>query len=282
MAAGFNISWLHYPADHPSGMGDDLVDMGMAMEGPVAQAGLAAFDDQWNGSIQLVCSDLAIDEKADTWKRSCEWQTGTVSHVPEALIYRPAEESSTAFALYRTDVYKEADRAYDAALASAEESIDAVHVNFSAELICLLNLIAPDTCTFDNNALSWMRAVVDAVEKNQVKVRVIVENANSNGLENRVGIDMLEQELASRGLDDLVEVRFFHGRVHMKTALIDRELLLVGSQNFHYSSFSPGGLLEFVAATDSQAAIQEYEKMFEYYWTQSIPAEEAVWGTTGE
>ena len=282
MAAGFNISWLHYPADHPSGKGDNLVDMGIAVEGPVAQPGLAVFDDQWTGSSQLVCSDLAIGEKSDTWKKSCEWKTGTIQHVPEALMYRPAEEeSSTAFALYRTDVYKEADRAYDAALASAEESIDAVHVNFSAELICLLNLIAPDTCTFDNNALSWMKAVVEAVEKNHVKVRVIVENANSNGLENRVGIDMLEKELDSRGLGDLVEVRFFNGRVHMKTALIDQQLLFVGSQNFHYSSFAPGGLLEFVAATDSQAAIEEYQEMFEYYWEQSIPAEEAVWGTTG-
>ncbi len=187
------------------------------------------------------------------------------------LKYRPAEESSTAFALYRTDVYKEADHAYDAALASAEESIDAIHVNFSAEMICLLNLIAPDTCTFDNNALPWMKSLVQAVQKNHVKVRVIVENANSNGLENRVGIDMLQKKLASLGLSDLVEVRFFDGRVHMKTALIDQQLLFVGSQNFHYSSFSPGGLLEFVAATDSRTAIDEYQKMFEYYWQQSIP-----------
>jgi phosphatidylserine/phosphatidylglycerophosphate/cardiolipin synthase-like enzyme len=192
------------------------------------------------------------------------------------------EEGTNSFALYRTDVYKEADSAYDAALASAESSIDAIHVNFSADLICLLNLIAPETCNFENNALSWMRAVVDAVENNHVKVRVIVENANSNGLENRVGIDILEQELARQGLSDLVEVRFFNGRVHMKTALIDQQMLFVGSQNFHYSSFSSGGLLEFVAVTDSQAAIDEYQRMFEYYWEQSIPADEAIWGTTGE
>jgi phosphatidylserine/phosphatidylglycerophosphate/cardiolipin synthase-like enzyme/MFS family permease len=280
MAAGFNVSWLHYPADHPSGKGDSLTDMGMDVEGPVAQPGMAAFDDEWNGSSQLFCSDLAIGEKADTWKNSCEWKTGTVSHVPEVLKYRPAEENSNAFALYRTDVYKEADHAYDAALASAQESIDAIHVNFSGDMICLINLVAPDTCTFDQNALPWMKSLVEAVEKNHIKVRVIVENANSNGLENRVGIDMLQKKLASLGLSDLVEVRFFDGRVHMKTALIDQQLLFVGSQNFHYSSFADAGLLEFVAATDSKTAIQEYQKMFEYYWSQSIPAAEAVWGTT--
>jgi MFS family permease len=280
MSAGFNVSWLHYPADHPSGKGDSLTDLGMDVKGPVAQPAMAAFDDEWNGSSQLVCSDLAIGEKEDKWKNSCEWTTGVVSHVPEALKYRPTEESSTAFALYRTDVYKEADHAYEAALASAESSIDVIHVNFSAEIQCLLNLIAPDTCTFEDNALPWMKSLVESVEKNHIKVRVIVENANSNGLENRVGIDLLQKKLASLGLSEYVEVRFFDGRVHMKTALIDQELLFVGSQNFHYSSFAPAGLLEFVASTDSQTAIQEYQKMFEYYWAQSIPADEAIWGTT--
>ena len=35
--------------------------------------------------------------------------------------------------------------------------IDSIHVNFSADIICLLNLIAPDTCTYENNALPWMK-----------------------------------------------------------------------------------------------------------------------------
>jgi phosphatidylserine/phosphatidylglycerophosphate/cardiolipin synthase-like enzyme len=281
MAAGFNFSWLHYPREHPSGKGDDLTDMGMHVQGPVAQPALMVFDDEWQGGNQLFCSDLRVGEDSDRWKRSCEWKTATVSHVPEVLKYRPVEPGYSAFALYRTDVYKEADRAYDAALASAEESIDAIQVNFSADLICLLNVIAPDTCTFDN-ALPWMTAIVAAIEKNQVQVRVIVENANMNGLENRVGLDILEKELDRRGLNDLVEVRFFDGRVHMKTALVDRQLLIVGSQNFHYSSFSEGGLLEFGAATEDEAAIQSYEEMFAYYWAQAIPADEAPWGTTGD
>jgi phosphatidylserine/phosphatidylglycerophosphate/cardiolipin synthase-like enzyme len=282
MSAGFNISWLHYPDTHPSGKGDGLTDLGMAMEGPVAQPALAVFDDQWNESNQLYCPDLTGDARTDSWKRSCEWQTGSVSHVPEVLKYQPMEDSTSAFALYRNDVYKEADHSYEAALASAEESIDAIHANFSADLICLLNLIAPDTCTYDNNALPWMKALTRAVEQNQVNVRVIVENANMNGLENRVGIQMLYDELDRLGLSDLVEVRFFNGRVHMKSALIDRQLLIVGSQNFHYSSFAPGGLHEFVAATDSETAIEEYEKMFGFYWEQAIPADEAVWATPGE
>ena len=102
-----------------------------------------------------------------------------------------------------------------------------------------------------------------------------------NGLENRVGNSILQQELARRGLRDFVEVRFFDGRLHAKSTLIDNELLFIGSQNFHYSSFGKSGLLEFVAATESPEAIQHYQKMFEYYWSLAIPADQAVWGSSG-
>jgi hypothetical protein len=58
MAAGFNIAWLHLPAENPSGKGDDLTDLGIVLTGPVAQTGIAAFDDQWIDSNQLMCNDL--------------------------------------------------------------------------------------------------------------------------------------------------------------------------------------------------------------------------------
>jgi hypothetical protein len=56
----------------------------------------------------------------------------------------------------------------------------------------------------------------------------------------------------------------------------------VGSQNFHYSSFGEGGLLEFVAATESPEAIRIYRQMFDYYWNLAIPADQSVWGTAGD
>ncbi len=108
-----------------------------------------------------------------------------------------------------------------------------------------------------------------------------MENANSNGLENRVGIDVFEKELANRGLEDLVKVRFFNGRVHAKSALIDQEFLVIGSQNFHYSAWGEEGLLEYGVATDDPEAIAQYQKMFAYYWEQAIPAEESDWTNTG-
>ena len=136
LSSGFNISWFHLPGNHASGKGDDLTDLGLLMTGPVAQPALAAFDDEWNGANQLVCSDMGIGEDTDRWQKSCEWQTASVSHPPEVLKYYLTGQNQTAFSLYRTDVYKEADQAYVAAIGSAKQSIDAIHVNFSAQLVC--------------------------------------------------------------------------------------------------------------------------------------------------
>jgi cardiolipin synthase len=270
---------LHLPENHVSGKGDSLTDLGLLLIGPVAQPALSAFDDEWNGANQLVCSDLGIGDNTDRWQRSCQWQTASVSHTPETLKYYLTEQDQSAFALYRTDVYKEADQAYVAAIGSARQSLDGIHVNFSAQLVCWLEIVAPGVCTFEENALPWMKSMVDAIEQNHIRVRVIVENANSNGIENRIGYGLLQDELTRRGLNEYVELRFFDGRVHTKSALIDGQLLFVGSQNFHYSSFGTSGLLEFVAATESPEAIQAYHDMFEYYWQLAIPADEAAWGT---
>ncbi len=103
------------------------------------------------------------------------------------------------FGFFRTAVYKEADEAYVAAISSAKSSIDALQVNFSADLICILNIVSPGTCTYANT-LPWMQAIVQSVEQNHTRVRVIVENANMNGLKNWVGIAILQQELARLGL----------------------------------------------------------------------------------
>ena len=75
-------------------------------------------------------------------------------------------------------------------------------------------------------------------------------------------------------MEDQLEVRIFNGRVHTKSAMIDGEVLFVGSQNFHYSSISEGGVNEFVMATDSPDALAIYQDMFEYYWQQAIPLDE--------
>lgn len=276
LSAGYNISWFHLPEDDPSGKGEGLTDLGLILTGPVAQSGLMVFDDMWEGANQVVCTELEVDDI----QKGCEWEKASVSHAPETLRYYMTESNDNAFAIYRTGNYKEADMAYDAALSSATSSIDAIHVSFSADLICLVNLVSPGVCNFENS-LSYMRALLDAAKQNGTQIRVIVENANMNGMENRVGLKILQDELDRLGISDRVDVRFFDGRLHAKSVLIDKQLLIIGSQNLHYSSFGEGGLLEFNAATTAPEAIETYQKMFDYYWQRAIPAQDARWGSLG-
>jgi phosphatidylserine/phosphatidylglycerophosphate/cardiolipin synthase-like enzyme len=200
--------------------------------------------------------------------------------VPEVLRYfLPPEGGDNAFSLYRNSVFKEGDEFIATSIAAAQETVDMMEVNFSLELICMLNVVFPDVCTIDN-ALPWMDALVEAVQNNNTRVRVIMENTNSNGLENRVAGTILMEELERLGLDHLVELRFYSGKIHAKSILIDGQLLFVGSQNMHYSSWGEGGLNEYSLATDSPLAISEYKTLFETKWQESIPFEEAEYGTS--
>jgi len=94
------------------------------------------------------------------------------------------------------------------------------------------------------------------------------------GIENNIAIDVLEEELAARGLSDKVEIRYFEQDMHIKSALIDREFLVVGNQNFHYSAWGGDGTLaEYDLSTEAAEAILNYEQFFEYYWDRATQRE---------
>jgi len=279
LGVGFNFGYFHLPLDHPSGQGLGMLDLGIQFTGPVAQDAISTFDDLWSGADQIHCEDFHPPDGSD-WLDTCRHVQATSGHVPEVLrTYLPPDGEDHAFSLYRTKDHKEADTFIAASLASAQESIDLIHVNFSLKMICMANLIFPDACTIDD-ALPWMNAILEAVEKNPVKVRVIMENANSNGLENRVAGNVLLAELERRGLSDRVELRFYHGKLHAKSTLIDDQLLIIGSMNMHYSSWGADGLTEYSLATDTPAAIAEYQALFETKWAEAIPFKEAKFQTS--
>jgi len=278
-STGFNYGYLHLPKDHPSGLGYDLLDLGLTIIGPVAQDALSAYDDMWEGANQIHCEEFYPADGSD-WKDTCTEVKGIADHVPEVLRYFLSPDSNdNAFSLYRNSVFKEGDEFIGTSIAAAQEIIDMMEVNFSLEMICMLNIVFPDVCTFDN-ALPWMNALVETVQNNNTRVRVIMENSNSNGLENRVGGTILMDELERLGLEDLVELRFYGGKIHAKSLLIDDQLLFIGSQNMHYSSWGEGGLNEYSLATNSPQAIAEYQALFETKWEESVPFDEAEYSTT--
>ena len=125
-----------------------------------------------------------------------------------------------------------------------------------------------------------MNAIIEALEDNPVKVRVLFTDVNSNGLENFIAASVFRQELDKRGLSEWVEIRYWPERMHAKAILVDNQLLIIGSQNMHYSSWGEGGLNEYSLATDNPQATAEYKALFEAKWQQAIPFEEAEYGTS--
>lgn len=275
VGAGFNFGYLHYPFDHPSNKGGDLYDLGLVMSGPIAQQALVTFDDYWQGANQLHCPELSPDPGL-LWNRYCIRSKAQASHVPEVKKYYIPDDGSglsNAFSLNRNINYKESDDVILAALSSARETLDILEVNFSLKLICALDLLNDNVCSFDD-ALDYMNAILNSVEQNQTRVRVLVEKINSNGMENRISAKEFTRELELRGLDQFVEIRLFEGRMHAKAFLVDDEVLFIGSQNFHYSAWGETGLAEYNLATDDPNAVTTFKSIFDYYWEIGIPWEE--------
>ena len=87
-------------------------------------------------------------------------------------------------------------------------------------------------------------------------------------------------ELERRGYGGLVEIRFYNGKLHAKSTLIDDRLLIIGSMNMHYSSWGDVGLTEHSLTTNDPDAIAEFKGLFETKWAEAIPFDEAKFGST--
>ncbi|WKZ30825.1 MAG: phospholipase D-like domain-containing protein [Candidatus Dojkabacteria bacterium] len=274
IASGFNYSYLHLAINHPSLKGLGMADMGLHMTGPVAQNAMVVYDDLWDGSSQIDCPHYR-EELPIYWEYTCDFAPAEVRHIEEVKRFAVTEDDETSFSLFRNKEYKEADHAVAAALGAAEESVDIFHVNFSLEVICDVGIVLKDFCDFDN-ALPWMESLVESIDEEDVKVRIIVEKSAMNGMENKIGLKAFYDELKRRGVEDNVEIKFYSGKMHAKSTLIDDELLIIGSQNMHYSAWGKSGLTEYSLSTSNDEAIKDYQETFEEYWDEGIPAEELM------
>ena len=269
VAAGFNMSYEHYDEDHPSGLGNGRFDLGIQVTGPVAQDARQMFDDLWQGSDRLHCGDF--DPQFVPWQSTCIPLRSTSDHPPEVLKYYLTQGDTIAFSMYRTEARDEADQQVITVLESAEETIDAVHVNFTAEMICDLNILYDQVCTNDQ-LLPYVEAILDAAENNGTQVRVLIKGAPIDGMESGVHLTILKDALDERGISDQVEVRIFDGPMHPKATLVDDKFLIVGSQNYHYSAFGEGaGLAEFSLGVEDSDAVDDFKQLFEYHWDRAVP-----------
>jgi hypothetical protein len=262
-ANGFNMTYDHYPQDHVSGLGGGRFDLGVVVRGPVAQSAQRIFDDMWAGADQRHC--LTLDPPLlIPWQVTCYDVTAVADHVPEVQKFTVTTSDDVAFSLYRSNVHDAADQQTITAVANAQESLDIVHVQFSLDMICSLNILF-DVCTTDM-APDYVDAIIQAVQ-NGAKVRILVKPGPFEGIENDVAMVQLRERLAELGLQDQLELRYYPGSIHTKSVLVDEALLIIGSQNLHYSAYGQDtGLTEYNLAVQDEQAIADYQALFDFVW----------------
>ncbi|MFB9993992.1 phospholipase D-like domain-containing protein [Deinococcus oregonensis] len=277
---GFNVGPLHLPASADGKHGGNIRDLAVRVRGPIAADGLNVFDDLWTRSSLLNC---APDVAASTVKRACTLGEAASAVHPQGTdqVQIGVKGRERVFSLYRREGFRAADDAIVGLIGASTQTIDLMHVSFSMGVRCNLALLNPGLCTFDD-ALPWMRALADAAGRG-VQIRALLYEHGFLGLENRVGLAVLRRELERRGAAERLEVRWYPGAVHAKTMLLDGRMLTVGSQNLHYSSWTPRGLNEYTLATTAPAAAG-YAREFAFFWAEAEPAELPGWlsGAGGE
>jgi phosphatidylserine/phosphatidylglycerophosphate/cardiolipin synthase-like enzyme len=273
---GFNFTDWHLPSPQAGGVepgGHDLQDLGLQMTGPVAQEGVAAFDDLWRHSDELRCPPGVSAAQLEA--RCRMGPPGPVTHPPaaqEAL----ASGEARAFLLYRRSGVDQADRAHLALLGAARGSIDVMHADFSPSLNCWYAYLQPGSCGVETWPV-YLRAVLSALERG-VHVRVLTVNYGVGAGPNRSGIALMRREARRRGLDALFEGRYVTRAMHTKALTVDRRMVVVGSMNLHFSSWGPLGLAEAALATGDPAAVGEQQASFEQEWQgASVPVAPERW-----
>ncbi|MFV1858581.1 MAG: phospholipase D family protein, partial [Anaerolineales bacterium] len=144
---------------------------------------------------------------------------------------------------------------------------DVAQAMFSMPLICNLNHFF-EVCDF-GQALPYMEALMDAAE-NGAKLRIVLTPYPIQNVENVIAMEIFNKEAAERGITRRVEIRMLDDLLHSKSALIDGEFVIVGSQNLHWSAFGKGvGLSEYSLGVSDPAAAEQYQRFFDYLWERS-------------
>ncbi len=267
VASGFNHEYKPLPKDHTSGLGLGDADTGIVFSGPIAQQTRRVYEEIWEDATVRYCNDLAVGRSL--WRFTCEDSKGTYTDVAEAMRFAPTEDDAVALSMFRNKTYDESDQQLVAAFGSATKSVDIAQAMFSMPMFCNLNYFF-DVCTFQE-APPYLQALMKAAE-NGAEVRVLLTPFPIQNIDNNIAMGIFNAEAVLRGVDDRVELRWFDDLLHAKTALIDEEFLIVGSQNLHYSAFGEGGgLSEYNIGTSDPDAIEQFQKMFEYYWERGAP-----------
>lgn len=279
LTGGFNVTFHHLPTDHPGGRGEGMADLALGVRGPVARHAVAAFGDSWALSRLLTCRAAPTPA---TLRRDCTFSRPVPSLPLNWSGPAPTAGTARVYPLYRRNGYTHADETLAALFGAAQQSIDVIQSQVSGTLGCLADVSGESGCPPERQLPVW-RAVVQAVRERGVTVRLLLDYDSTLQMETLALLRGLRSELAPLGLADRVQARWSGpaAGLHTKAALLDGEMLLVGSQNLHHSSFGRLGLAEYSLATSDPGAIEEYRRLFAAEWARSRPIRAPWWLPAG-
>ena len=136
---------------------------------------------------------------------------------------------------------------------------------FAFPPVCMLNFLF-DLCTIEQ-AMPYVDGLIEAA-KNGAEVRLLLKMTPFLGTEALIAAQIMADELEELELLDNFELRAFPTALHAKTWLIDDKLVIIGSQNFHYTAFGDGLAEHNLGVLDPQAA-EEYKRVFDFYWDEA-------------
>ncbi|PNY83085.1 phospholipase [Deinococcus koreensis] len=269
--SGYNFTDWHLPAQEAGGRG--LHDLGLRLSGPVAQSGVAVFDDLWRHSRELRCPPGIGPEDVEAGCRLEE--AGPPTHPATAQVAQTTG-TARAFMLYRRTGVELADVAHLALLDAARTGVDLMQTDFGPPLACWYAYLNPSTCG-TGEWTTYLTGVLSALRRG-VKVRLLLVDYGVGAAPNRSGVALLRRELWRRGIEDRFEARYTTFNMHTKALSIDHEMVVTGSMNFHFASWGSLGLAEAALATSDPQAIAQQEASFEDAWQRaSRPVPEERW-----
>lgn len=275
LTGGFNITFHHLPKAAPGGRGEGIADLAMGVEGPVARHAVAAFHDGWALSQLLTCRPGTTPQDV---RRDCSLTQPT----PRLSVRwaSPTLPAGTAdvYPLYRRNGLTDADDALAALFGAASSSIDVMQSQVSGTLGCLGDVEASRGCPPERQLPVW-RAAAQAVRERGVTLRLLLDYDSTLQMETLAFLRGLRAELAPLGLAGHVQARWYgtEAGLHTKAALVDGQMLVVGSQNLHHSSFGPLGLAEYSLATSDAGAVKEFAQMFAFAWARGQDVQAPWW-----
>ena len=279
LTGGFNVTFHHLPKGAPGGRGQDIADLALGVEGPVARHAAAAFHDGWALSRLLTCRTTPTPE---TVRRACPLTRAAARPSPGWAGPAPTTGTAHVYPLYRRNGHTDADDAVTALFGAAQSTIDVMQSQVSGTLGCLGDVEEERGCPPERQLPVW-RAAVRAIRERGVTVRLILDYDSTLQMETLAFLRGLRAELAPLGLADRVQARWYgtEAGLHTKAALVDGAMLVVGSQNLHHSAFGPLGLAEYSLATSDAGAVGDYRRMFEFEWARGEAIRAPWWLPAG-